>query len=151
MKKQLTILITCLAGILTLFPGCKKESTPPPPPPTKTQMISQSPWLFLSATANGADATNSAQLACFKDNVITFTANGNGTISEGAVICSPDTSGPFTWNFTTGETVLVLSAALFPGGNTTFNITTLNGTNLVVSQTVNFLPPPSIVTVTFKH
>ncbi len=150
MKKQLTLGITCLACILSLSLGCK-EDTPPPPQPTKTENISRSPWIFLSASANGTDVSNAPQLACFKDNVITFTANLNGTITEGANVCSPTTAGPFTWSFTTGETVLVLSAPLFPGGTTTFTIVSLDQTNLVVSQAVTFLPPPGTVTITFKH
>ena len=149
MKKQLTLGITCLATILIISLGCGKDD--PPPQPTKTENVSRSPWIFLSATANGTDVSNAPQLACFKDNVITFSANGNGTINEGANVCSPTTAGPFTWSFQTNETLLVLSAALFPGGNTTFTLVSLNETNLVVSQTVTFLPPPGVVTITFKH
>ena len=109
-----------------------------------------SPWVFQSASAGGTDVSNVPQLACFKDNTLTFTSSTAGNINEGANICAPSTAGAFTWNFTAGETVLNLSATIIPGGNSAFTIVSLNETNLVVSQNVNF-PPLTLVTITFKH
>ncbi len=110
-----------------------------------------SPWVFQSASASGmGDVSNAPQLACFKDNTLTFTSATAGNINEGTTVCSPSTAGPFTWNFTNNETELFLSGTLIPGGSGNYNIISLNATNLVVSQTVNF-PPSVLVTVTFKH
>ncbi len=148
MKKQFALL--AFIAVIFLLSSCAKEKNNAPVVKTKTQLLSQSPWLFQSAAAGGTDISNAAQLLCFKDNIITFTNTNTGTIAEGALVCSPSTAGPFTWNFTTGETILVLSAPLFPGGSSTFNIVSISETNMVLSQDVNF-PPLTLVTITFKH
>jgi len=150
MKKQFLSILSSLAFFMVILTGCKKEDNPAPATKTKTQLISQSPWIFQSAFAGSSDVSNAPQLACFKDNIITFAANGTGTINEGSYICSPSTAGNFTWSFQTNETMLVLSAPLFQGGGGTFSLGSLTETNIVVSQDVNF-PPPTTVTFTFKH
>ena len=109
-----------------------------------------SPWVFLSASASGSDVSNAPQLTCFKDNIMTFTSATAGNINEGTTICAPSTAGPFTWNFSANETLLNLSGTIIPGGSGTFTVVSLNETNLVVSQNVNF-PPSVLMTVTFKH
>ena len=150
MKKQFTYLVILFTITIFIFSSCKKDNNSSTPTKTKTELITSSSWKFESATASGTDVSNASQLACFKDNTITFSTATTGNINEGTVICSPPTAGPFTWNFTTNETVLVFSTALISGGNSTFNIVTLNATNLVISQNVNF-PPLTLVTITFKH
>lgn len=150
MNKQFTYLVIVFAITLFTFSSCNKKDNNTTPAKTKTELITSSSWKFESATASGTDVSNASQLACFKDNTITFSTATTGSINEGTVICSPTTAGPFTWNFTTNETVLVFSTPLISGGSSTFNITTLNATNLVLSQNVNF-PPLTLVTITFKH
>lgn len=150
MQKRNFAIVICLSATIFLA-SCSKEDDNTPPPKTKTELITSSSWKFESANASGiGDVSNAPQLACFKDNILTFTSASAGNINEGVNICSPSTAGAFTWNFTTNETVLVLSGTIIPGGSGTFNIVSLNETNLVVSQTVNF-PPSVLMTITFKH
>jgi len=152
MKKHLTSVVACLAIVLFSIPACQKDKTPTPA--TKTEIISRSPWIFLSATANGADATSAPQLNCIKDNTATFAENNTYSITEGAIVCSPSTAGTgLAWSFTNNETTLVLAGPLFAGGSSTFTIVLLSESNLTVSQNVT-LPPPfgaTTVIVTFKH
>ena len=152
MYKSFTTSLFALA-LVVLFAGSCKKSDTAPLPLTKTQLLSQSSWTFLSATASGTDVTNNAALTCFKDNIITFSSNGSFTINEGINICSPSTAGSFTWSFQASETQLVLSAPLIPGGSSTFTLVTLNGTNLIISQNVTIPPSPTAIPVvfTFKH
>lgn len=150
MKKFYYLLLFIPGFILILTISCKKEEKPEP---TKTEYISQSSWLFLSASASGTDVTNNTALTCFKDNIITFSSIGTFTINEGAVICSPSTAGNFTWSLQSGETKLELSAPLIPGGSSTFDLVTLNSTNLVISQNVTIPPSSTAIPVvfTFRH
>lgn len=152
MKKHLLLAVTSVVLISCFFISCSnKEDTPAPK--TKTQLLTQATWKFSSASAAGLDITNNALLTCIKDDITTFVSNGTGNISDGTILCSPTTGGNFTWSFQSGETVLSLSASLFPGGSGTFNIITLNETNLVVSQ--NVVIPPSTTSInvqfTFVH
>jgi hypothetical protein len=152
MNRYYTTSFFTLALVVLFTVSCKKNETSPPPP-TNTELLSQSSWTLLSATASGTDVTNNAALTCFKDNVITFAANGSFTINEGVNICSPSTAGSFTWSFQSSETQLVLSAPLIPGGSSTFTLVTLNSTNLIISQNVTIPPSPTAIPVvfTFKH
>lgn len=91
---------------------------------------------------------------CQKDNIITFTSNGNGTIAEGATKCNagdPDTV-PFTWSFQNNETILNISAELIAFGSNDMTLVRLTASVLVV--TVNYTPPvgPSrMIELTFEH
>ncbi|HEV7780916.1 MAG TPA: lipocalin family protein [Chitinophagaceae bacterium] len=149
MKKYIFTPLLSLTLVLFALVSCDKDDDTPAPK-TKTELITSGTWKFQSASAGGVDISTAPQIACFVDNTITFSSATAGSISEGAVICAPTTAGPFTWNFATGETELVLSGPLIPGGTNTFTIVSLNETNLVVSQNVNF-PPPTLITITFKH
>ena len=145
-KLSINLIATTLIFV-SFFTSCMQEVTVK----TKTELITQSNWKFDNATATGfGDISNYPQLACFKDNTFTFAANGTLTVDEGANVCSPTTAGSYTWVFQSNETMLQLSAPIFPGGSTTFTIVSLTETNLVVSQDVN-LPPTTTVTITFKH
>lgn len=147
MKKQLLSVITGMAMLLCILPSCGKDETPPAPK-TKTELISTGTWRFSTATVSGIDISSSLQ-ACQKDNILTFVSAGTGTADEGATKCNagdPQTS-PFTWSFTSAETVLNVSAALFTGGSGTFNIVTLSETQLVLSQTIS----GQVAVVTFIH
>jgi outer membrane biogenesis lipoprotein LolB len=150
MNKLVLFSLFGLVVVALLPAGCQKDNAQPP---TKTELLSKSPWIFLSASASGTDVTNNQALACFKDNIITFAANGNFIVSEGAVICTPSTAGNFTWTFQTNETQLVLSAPLFSGGSGTFTLVLINETNLVVSQNVTIPPSTTAIPVifTFRH
>ena len=147
------ILATVLCFTTLFFSNCDKNDDPPaPPPPTKTELITKSSWKFSSAKAGGFDVT--AQIpACFKDNTITFVATGTGTISEGAVACSPAAPATFTWSFQSSETQISLNTPLITGGSGLFTIVKLDAVNLVVSQNMTIPPAPGPVNVelTFIH
>jgi hypothetical protein len=147
------ILATVLCFTTLFFSNCDKNDDPPaPPPPTKTELITKSSWKFSSAKAGGFDVT--AQIpACFKDNTITFVATGTGTISEGAVACSPAAPATFTWSFQSSETQINLNTPLITGGSGLFTIVKLDAVNLVVSQNMTIPPAPGPVNVelTFIH
>ncbi len=136
MLKQIKWSVPFLSLLLLL--SCGKEEDPQP---TKTQLLTQSSWKFQSATAAGTDITNDSRIACIKDDVITFSASGSGTITEGTIVCSPTTASNFTWLFLDNETTLSMSAGLFPGGSGTFMIQSITSTSLTISQNVTF--PPS--------
>ena len=143
------ILLTALCFTPLVFTNCDKDEDPPPPPaPTKTELITKSSWKFSTAFAGSTDVSSAPQLACFKDNIITFSANLTGSINEGTNICSPTTAGAFTWNFASNETVLHISTVLITGGSNDFTLVSITETQLVVSQ--NY-PPIGTVTVTFIH
>ncbi len=152
--KKINHLFFCILIILSTFSySCSNKEDTPVPAATKTENITRSPWKFQSATASGFDVSTRPELACFIDNVITFSTNLGFTISEGTTICSPSTAGSFTWSFQSGETQLVLSAPLLPGSSSTFTLVSLNETNLVVSQNASIPAgsPAVLVVITFKH
>lgn len=148
MKKQLSILL--IASSLFFVIGCGKEDDNITPAPTKTELITKSSWSFDKAMSGSTDVTAMTP-ACYKDNVVTFTSATNGTVAN-TVVCTPTDNTPatFTWSWQNSETIVRLSAPLFPGGTGDFNLVSLTATALVVEQTVNFGTPTSI-TFYYKH
>lgn len=150
MKKQFTVLLTALSFSLFILASCQKDDDPDPK--TKTELITQASWRFGGATVGGADAGPALQ-TCQKDNTMTFAVALTGVLNEGATKCNagdPQTSN-FTWNFQTNETILFISTPLFTGGSSTFNIVTLNESQLVLSQMITLGGTPQNVVVTFLH
>lgn len=138
--------------LMMIVTSCQKDEEEVPP--TKTELIIRSGWKFDRATAGTYGDVSAYIDACYKDNVITFSNGGTGTVNEATVICAPSTAGSFTWSFTNGETVLNTSSPLFPGGTGTFTIVTLNETNLVLSMPFTLPPPISqtvVIEITLKH
>ena len=150
MNKIMT-LAACSLLMLTLFYGnCNKDDNPPAK--SKTELLTQGNWKFDHATASGAGDISNSVNACIKDNIATFSSNGTLVIDESTNVCSPSYAGNYTWSLQNGETILHLSAPLFPGGSNDFTLVSLNETNLVVSQTMTIPPyPTTTVEVTFKH
>jgi hypothetical protein len=143
------LILAALCFTTLFFTNCNKnDDSAPPPTPTKTELITKSSWKFSTAFAGSTDVSSAPQLACFKDNIITFSTNLTGNINEGTNICSPTTAGPFTWNFANSENTLHISTVLISGGSNDFTLVSLSETQLVVSQ--NY-PPYGTVTVTFIH
>lgn len=153
MKKLLSFAALGLLSVSLAFVSCSKDDDDDSPAPkTKTQLITQSTWRFSAATVGGADVSPFLQ-ACQKDNILTFASNGTGIVDEGPLKCNagdPQTN-PFTWNFLNNETQLFISATLFSGGSSTFNIVTLSETQLVVSQNITVGGSPQNAVVTFVH
>lgn len=149
-KQHFLFAITVLISAAVVS-GCDKNDDPPAK--TKTELLVQASWKFQSATASGTDITNNAAIACIKDDVVTFTAAGAGTVTEGAIVCNPTTANSFTWVFQDSETKLVMSSGLFPSGSGTFTIVALNETTLTLSQDVTIPPSPVAIPVvaTYVH
>lgn len=149
-KQHFLFAITVLISAAVVS-GCNKNDDPPAK--TKSELLVQASWKFQSASASGTDITNNPAIACIKDDVVTFTAAGGGTVTEGAIVCSPTTAVNFTWNFQDSETKLMMSAGLFPAGSGLFTIVTLNETTLTLSQDVTIPPSPVAIPVvaTYVH
>ena len=143
--------ILAFLSTITLFTACKKDSNNNKPK-TNTDLLVQSSWKFDNATVGGIDVSSQIQ-GCQKDNTITFAAGGTGTLDEGATKCNSGDpqSSPYTWNFATNETVLHVSATLFTGGSSDFNIVTLNETQLVLSQNIEIAGTSQNAIMSFKH
>lgn len=153
MKNQFyTLLLVIASG--ALLTGCKKDkdNDDEPTAKTKTELISTGSWKFSSATVSGINVASFIQ-ACQKDNILTFQANGSGSIDEGLTKCNGGDAqtSPFTWNFTTNESILHASAIFFTGGSNDFNVVSITDTQLVGSQMVDFGGGPQNVVVTFIH
>ena len=146
MNKLAFFAILCFTALT--FSSCDKEDNPPP---SNTDYNTKSSWKFSSAKASGIDVT--AQVpACFKDNTITFVANGTGTINESTNICTPASPATFTWVFQTNGTEINLNTPLVSGGSGVFKIVLLNDVSMVVSQNITIAPAPSTnVELTFIH
>jgi hypothetical protein len=143
--------ILAFLSMILVFTACKKDSDNNTPK-TNTDLLVQGSWKFDNATVGGSDVSSLIQ-GCQKDNTLTFAAGGTGTLDEGATKCnsSDPQSSPFTWSFATNETVLHVSATLFTGGSSDFNIVTLNETQLVLSQNINIAGTSQNAIVSFKH
>jgi hypothetical protein len=153
MKNTFTRTTTVILACSLLFASCKKKNDDDNTPTgkTKTELISTGTWKFSTATVNNASVAVFLQ-GCQKDNILSFTSTGTGTVDEGGSKCNtgdPQTS-PFTWNFASSETVLHVSAVFFDGGNNDFNILEISDTKLVGSQTIEMSGPKTVV-VTFVH
>jgi hypothetical protein len=151
MKKFILTPVFSLTMVLFVLTSCGKEEDNTPAPKTKTELITTGSWQFDKAISGGFDVSGSVP-ACYKDNVVTFTATLNGSIVN-TVVCTPTDPTPatFTWSWQTSETILALNAPLFPGGSGNFNLISLTATALVVEQTVNFGGTPTSVTFHYKH
>ena len=149
MKNLLSRTLTGFGIFTILLISCQKDSDLTP---SNSDYLVQSSWKFEKATASGTDVSSQIP-ACFKDNTITFSSNGSGTISEGASVCSPAAPATFTWSFQNNDAELNLSAPLITGGSGTFNLVTLNATNLVIAQNMTIPPSTSsiLVELTLKH
>jgi hypothetical protein len=157
MKSLSVLAMLCLAGCLTLS-GCSKDDDDSNQGETKTQTLTKSTWLFQKAEAAIAGDVSSEIKACIKDNTLTFVSTatdaGTGTVDEGATSCNAGDpqSSSFTWTLESNGTVLKSSMPLFPGGSGTFNVVSLNATNLVLSQEMTIAPyPTTTITLTLKH
>ena len=149
-KQQLHLTLISFLTLL-IFTGCDRNTDASPK--TKTQLLAQASWKVRSDSAAGADIANTPAIVSVKDDVVNFSANGCGTVTEGTVVCNPTTAGNITWNFQDSETKLMMSSGLFPAGSGLFTIVTLNETTLTLSQDVTIPPSPIPVPVsaTYVH
>ena len=141
--------------------SCQKDDSASTTPKTKTELITSSSWKYNDAKIDlDNNGTGDIPLPagfiepCQTDNTITFTSNGSGTVNEGALKCDvadPQTI-PFTWSFTSNETMINFSSAVFAGIGGDFKIISLTETELIISQQVTIPPAPALTIVaSFKH
>ena len=150
MKKALKALIFLLISISWLAACSKGDNSSPSK--TKSELLVQGSWKFDHATATGYGDVTALVDACVKDNVATFSSNGNVTVTEGANVCTTSLAGTYTWDLQSGETILHLSAPLFPGGSNDFTLVSVSETKLVLSQNMTIAPyPATTIEVTFIH
>jgi hypothetical protein len=99
-----------ILAALPLFPlgSCNKSDSTTPK--TRTQLLTQAPWIQtsygLDENRDGViDATEDEIQSCEKDDIITFSTNGSGSFGPGALTCyQGETITPFTWQFANNET-----------------------------------------------
>lgn len=144
---KLILLAVVLFASSFLF-SCGKDD----PAPTNTDYIIKSSWRFDKAMTGNTDVSGFVN-ACYKDNVMTFRANGDGTFDEGATKCNAGDpqSTNFTWNFTNNGSTLNVNAPIFAGQSGAFTVITLNDTQMVLEGTIS--TPSGNVTgqIHFKH
>jgi hypothetical protein len=150
-----------LTIIAIAFLGCKKnDSSASSGGTTKTTLITQQSWKFdnagLDPNKDGTiDADVSSQVpACLKDNTVSFSSNGAGTVDEGVSKCDiadPQTL-PFTWNFTSNETQVNINGNAIAGKGGQYKLITLTNTQLSLSKdtTVPIVGLTTII-VNLKH
>ena len=148
--KSFKFILAALTAVIP-FTACNKDSNNNNQK-TKTDFIVQGPWKFDNVTVNGIDVSSQIP-SCQKDNTITFALGGTGTLDEGATKCNAldSQSRAFTWSLTANETLLHVTATLFTGGSSDFNVGALDDNQLVLSQNINFAGTPQPAVVTFKH
>lgn len=140
-------------SVAALLFSCQKDATDNPnQSQTKAQLLTSASWKFSMATVNATDVSGLLQ-TCQKDNILSFQANGSGSLDEGNSKCNSGDAqtNPFTWNFASNETVLHISTVLFTGGSSDFSIVSLSAASLVVSQNITVSNSTQNAVVTFVH
>jgi len=143
------ILFAVVLFTSSIFISCNKNDNPPK---SDTDYIIQAAWKFDKAMTQGTDVSGFLN-ACYKDNIITFLANGSGTLDEGPSKCSsgdPQTRN-FTWHFTDNGNTLNVDAGIFAGQSGAFKVITLDDAQMVLEGTIS--TPSGNVTgqIFFKH
>lgn len=151
MKKRTGLALIILAALVTIIPACEKDDDNTTPK-TKTELITQASWKFSSLTVAGINA-NAFVDDCQKDNTFTFASNGTGIMDEGPTKCDPadPQTSNFTWAFQANETQLFVSAPLFAGGSSSFQIQGLTETQLILSQQIDFNGSMQDAVITLVH
>jgi hypothetical protein len=144
---KLILLTFCFLAVF--FSSCDKNDNPPP---SNTDHITKSSWKFDKAMSGSTDVSAFIN-ACYKDNVMTFQANGNGTLDEGATKCNAadPQSVNFTWNFTNNGGTLNVNAGIFAGQSGAFTVILINDTQLVLEGSVSTGTGSVTGQIFFKH
>lgn len=145
---KLILFLAILIGS-SFFISCNKNDNPEL---SRSDYIVLAPWKFDKAMSNGADVSAFLS-ACYKDNIITFIANGSGTFDEGPLKCNSGDpqSTNFTWNMTGNGSTLNVSAGIIAGQSGSFPIIALDANQMVLEATIT--SPSGSVTgqAYFKH
>jgi hypothetical protein len=129
--------------VLLAFFSCKKDdSSSAGTTTTKTTILAEQSWKFnnagLDPNKDGTiDADVSDQVpACLKDNSVTFSTNGNGSVDEGATKCNttdPQTLA-FTWSFSSNETMINITGNAIAGKGGQYKILALSNTQFTLTK-----------------
>lgn len=139
MKSPILLALVLSAGFLA---QCGKKDAGP----SKTELITSASWTHdKSGVDVNADGFIDTSLPpgyvndCDKDNIITFKADGTGTLDEGPTKCDPGNpqTSPFTWSFKNGETVINFPTALVAGFDGDVKILRLTANDLDLQKTIN--------------
>jgi hypothetical protein len=125
---------------------------------TKTTQITAASWKYDNA---GVDADRNGTIdsplpvalpACLRDNTLTLSTNGTGTVDEGASKCDPAApqTTPATWSFANNQTVLNLGGSGI-GVSGQLKIIELSATNLTLSKDTTVIGFPVAIIVQLKH
>lgn len=130
---------------------------------TNTEKISASAWKYDKAEVDlNKDGTADSPIpngylsTCETDNLITFKADGTGTIDEGPTKCdvTDQQSVGFTWTFKNNETILNFPTAIITGVDGDVIIKSITETSMVLQKEVTLTTPLPInanVILTLKH
>ena len=143
------ILSAALCFTTLMFSNCDKTDEAPP---TNTDYITKASWKFDKAMSGGSDVSGFLN-ACYKDNVMTFQGNGNGSLDEGATKCNagdPQTSN-FTWNFSNNGSTLNVTGGIFAGQSGSFMVVILNDTQMILQGSISSPTGPVTGQIYFKH
>lgn len=153
--KRIILMLTVSAMVIFVH-SCKDDT----PPASKTDLITASGWVMVSATVDPAIDLFGIKIndffaqmdACDKDDIQIFMSNKTGTMDEGATKCDandPQTES-FTWSFNADETKITID-----GDEATLE--ELTATTLKISSVVNgedFEEEPPVdhkIVFTYKH
>lgn len=119
----------------------------------KTTAIAASPWMVDNAAVRvGTSDIPQTLSACVMDNTFTFKADGTGTMTEGANVCtgsSPTTS--YTWAFANSESALNVSGISLGGVAGPFKILELTSTRLSLAKDSTYMGISGSFIVNLKH
>jgi hypothetical protein len=111
--KMRKFVLSAVACSVVLFNACKKSDDPTPPANSKKDLVVNGKWkwtglssvVMVGGTETLVDGWSIVQ-DCDKDDIMTFSADGTGTIDEKALKCDP--TAPqiknITWEFLNNET-----------------------------------------------
>ena len=90
---------------------------------------------------------------CVKDNTLSLSANGSGTVDEGASKCDQSSaqSTTISWSFANNETVLQLGGDGIAGINGNVKIVTLDQNNLVLSKDTTYMGLAAALVLKLTH
>lgn len=165
-------LIALALGLL-FFASCDKanETTTPAPttptpttpapttptPKTKKELLVDGKWQWVGlefvTTVNGQDSLVdgwSVVEDCVKDNIMTYSADGKGTIDEMATKCDPadPQTKTLTWELMNNDTEVKVTD---DEGTHVITIMELTATKAVLRQTTTSGGSPIVVQQTFKN
>ena len=147
MNKLILFAALCFSTIL--FSSCDKTDDALP---TNSDYVTKSSWKFDKAMSGGSDVSGFLN-ACYKDNVMTFQANGSGSLDEGATKCNagdPQTTN-FTWNFSNDGSTLNVTGGIFAGQSGSFMVVILNDTQMILQGSISSPTGPVTGQIYFKH